>query len=142
MEEKFNLYQHAKTADGTLYDMELSAPYGDETKEEIAELLEGLAPDDIAYGSIAKYRSEDANGSKFEWVYEYEKNVEDEGVFMLMSETYIDRIPNGEVVPSGTITITENGEGIDVSSYAYADVNVSGGDYPIITVTGDQSNPT
>lgn len=29
--------------------------------------------------------------------------------------------------PSGTITITENGEGIDVSSYATADVNVSGG---------------
>lgn len=30
--------------------------------------------------------------------------------------------------PTGTITITENGEGIDVSSYATADVNVSGGD--------------
>lgn len=29
--------------------------------------------------------------------------------------------------PTGTISITENGEGIDVSSYAYADVNVSGG---------------
>lgn len=29
--------------------------------------------------------------------------------------------------PTGTIYITENGEGIDVSSYAYADVNVSGG---------------
>lgn len=29
--------------------------------------------------------------------------------------------------PTGTIEITENGEGIDVSSYAYADVNVSGG---------------
>lgn len=29
--------------------------------------------------------------------------------------------------PTGTIYITENGEGIDVSSYATADVNVSGG---------------
>lgn len=28
---------------------------------------------------------------------------------------------------SGTIEITENGEGIDVAQYAYADVNVSGG---------------
>ena len=30
-------------------------------------------------------------------------------------------------VPSGTISITENGEGIDVSAYATADVSVSGG---------------
>ncbi len=29
--------------------------------------------------------------------------------------------------PSGTITITENGTGIDVAQYAMADVNVSGG---------------
>ena len=33
----------------------------------------------------------------------------------------------GGVIPSGTIEITENAEGIDVSEYAYADVNVSGG---------------
>lgn len=44
----------------------------------------------------------------------------------------VDRLFNGNssgggVTPSGTISITENGEGIDVSSYAYADVNVSGG---------------
>lgn len=40
--------------------------------------------------------------------------------------------------PTGTIEITENGEGIDVSSYAYADVNVSGGgssDFTTCTVT-------
>lgn len=34
---------------------------------------------------------------------------------------------SGNIVPSGTITITENGTGIDVSPYATADVNVSGG---------------
>ena len=33
----------------------------------------------------------------------------------------------GGSTPTGTIKITENGEGIDVSEYAYADVNVSGG---------------
>jgi hypothetical protein len=33
----------------------------------------------------------------------------------------------GGVAPSGTIEITENGEGIDVAQYAYADVSVSGG---------------
>ena len=34
---------------------------------------------------------------------------------------------SGMVKPEGTITITENGEGIDVSQYATADVSVSGG---------------
>lgn len=33
---------------------------------------------------------------------------------------------------SGTIEITENGEGIDVAQYAYADVNVSGTEYGAI----------
>lgn len=33
----------------------------------------------------------------------------------------------GGSTPTGTISITENGEGIDVAQYAYADVNVSGG---------------
>lgn len=55
----------------------------------------------------------------------------------------VDRLFNGNnggggIVPSGTIYITENGEGIDVSSYATADVNVSGGggrDYKIFKVT-------
>ena len=48
--------------------------------------------------------------------------------------------------PTGTIYITENGEGIDVSSYATADVNVSGGGgvvtIPIITVGGTQEEPS
>lgn len=34
---------------------------------------------------------------------------------------------SGMVKPEGTIAITENGEGIDVSQYATADVSVSGG---------------
>lgn len=56
-------------------------------------------------------------------------------------EEYIKELVNNDITPSGstptgTITITENGEGIDVSSYAYADVNVSGGgDYKIFKVT-------
>lgn len=33
----------------------------------------------------------------------------------------------GGITPTGTIEITENGTGIDVAQYAYADVNVSGG---------------
>ena len=37
--------------------------------------------------------------------------------------------------PTGTIYITENGEGIDVSSYATADVNVSGGSSDFTTAT-------
>lgn len=36
---------------------------------------------------------------------------------------------------SGTIEITENGEGIDVAQYAYADVNVSGGGGDVSTAT-------
>ena len=46
----------------------------------------------------------------------------------------------GGSTPTGTIEITENGEGIDVSSYAYADVNVSGGgDVVIFTYDDDWS---
>lgn len=41
----------------------------------------------------------------------------------------------GGVIPSGTIEITENAEGIDVSEYALADVNVSGDSIPKCTVT-------
>lgn len=39
---------------------------------------------------------------------------------------------------TGTLRITENGEGIDVSSYAYADVSVSGGvTFPVFTEGND-----
>ena len=44
-----------------------------------------------------------------------------------------DHIGGGSV--SGTIEITENGEGIDVAQYAYADVNVSGGSSDFTTCT-------
>lgn len=48
-------------------------------------------------------------------------------------------ITPGGSTPTGTIYITENGEGIDVSSYATADVNVSGGSstIPVITAFGE-----
>lgn len=36
----------------------------------------------------------------------------------------LDEIPDGYIVPSGNIAITENGEGIDVKNYATATVNV------------------
>lgn len=36
----------------------------------------------------------------------------------------LDEIPDGYIVPSGNIAITENGEGIDVTQYASASVNV------------------
>lgn len=45
----------------------------------------------------------------------------------LNGETY----PLGGSTPTGTITITENGEGIDVAQYRYADVSVSGGISPL-----------
>ena len=45
--------------------------------------------------------------------------------------------------PTGTITITQNGTGIDVKDYAEADVNVPGGGYPeptgTITITQNGS---
>lgn len=47
-----------------------------------------------------------------------------EGAIKLLGEHI-----GGGSTPTGTITITENGEGIDVAQYAYADVNVSGGGY-------------
>ena len=43
--------------------------------------------------------------------------------------------PLGGSTPTGTITITENGESIDVAQYRYADVNVSGVDIYDFTLT-------
>lgn len=45
-----------------------------------------------------------------------------QGAILALAQ-YVD----GMVKPEGTITITENGEGIDVAQYATADVSVSGG---------------
>ena len=46
---------------------------------------------------------------------------------------------SGMVKPEGTITITENGEGIDVAQYATADVSVSGGGSSTQTLTVTKS---
>jgi len=51
-----------------------------------------------------------------------------EGAIRLLGEHI-----GGGVAPSGTIEITENGEGIDVAQYAYADVNVAGGSSDLST---------
>ena len=42
----------------------------------------------------------------------------------ITSYDMLDEIPDGYIVPSGNIAITENGEGIDVTQYATASVNV------------------
>lgn len=49
---------------------------------------------------------------------------------------------SGMIKPEGTITITENGEGIDVAQYATADVSVSGGGASMqtLTVTKDDAS--
>lgn len=46
----------------------------------------------------------------------------------------IDSISGGGIVPIGTKTITQNGTGIDVAQYAYADVNVPDGITPTGTI--------
>lgn len=43
-----------------------------------------------------------------------------------LSQVTVNPIPSQYIVPSGTKTITENGTGIDVASYASVDVNVAG----------------
>lgn len=63
-----------------------------------------------------------------------------QGAILALAQ-YVD----GMVKPEGTITITENGEGIDVAQYATADVSVSGGgggaSTQTLTVTkGNESN--
>ena len=45
----------------------------------------------------------------------------------------VDEISEGYPEPTGTIEITENGEGIDVKDYATADVNIEGGsEQPVV----------
>ena len=53
----------------------------------------------------------------------------------------VNRIPTNYIIPSGTKSITENGNGIDVTSYASVDVDVSGGDNSLI-VTLDYNQST
>lgn len=44
-----------------------------------------------------------------------------------LSEVLVAAVPSEYIIPTGTKLITENGTGIDVTSYAAVDVNVSGG---------------
>ena len=53
--------------------------------------------------------------------------VAKEGGYDGLSQVTVNPIPSQYIVPSGTKTITENGTGIDVASYASVDVSVSGG---------------
>ena len=53
-----------------------------------------------------------------------------QGAILALAQ-YVD----GMVKPEGTVTITENGEGIDVAQYATADVSVSGGGGDVSTAT-------
>lgn len=122
IENKFMCYQLAKTKTETIYELDLSAPYAAaNTKEAVAELLATYVPADAALGTIAKFHSEDENGARFDWTYEWEQNEEEEKLFMLIAETYIDRIPNGEVVPEGKLEITSTAE-VNVYDYATAQV--------------------
>lgn len=108
MKERYYLYQRAKTANGMLYDMEQYMPYHAETtKESVQQMFASLAPADIALGSIAKFHSEDENGARFDWTFEYEQNEELEKMFMLISETYIDRVPVAEGGGGGDLSTAE-----------------------------------
>ena len=44
-----------------------------------------------------------------------------------LSNVTVNPIPSAYLIPSGTMSITQNGIGIDVGSYAAVDVNVEGG---------------
>ena len=146
IKENYMLYQGPFAENGCLYTMELSKPYSaSNTKDSAKSALTALAPEDIALGSKAKFISEDVNGSRYEWIYEWEQNVEEEKLFMLVAETYIDRAPNGEVVPEGKLNITSTAE-VDVYNYAKAqvvDANLVAGnikeDVQILGVTGSYS---
>lgn len=53
---------------------------------------------------------------------------ENETACKTIADAIVALTPNiGTVTPTGSISITENGEGIDVARYATADVSVSGG---------------
>ena len=49
-----------------------------------------------------------------------------------LSSVTVEAIPNTYIIPTGTKSITENGTGIDVTSYAAVDVSVSGGSAPVL----------
>lgn len=68
------------------------------------------------------------------------QNITPDSNYDGLSSVQINAIPSQYVVPSGTKSITENGTGIDVTSYASVDVNVSGGGVQTDTKTVTASN--
>ena len=73
MEERFFLYQRAKTDDGTLYEIDWFAPYAEaNTKDAVASALADKIPADGALGSIAKFHSTDENGAEFVWEFDWD----------------------------------------------------------------------
>lgn len=60
--------------------------------------------------------------------------VDVDGKYML-GDIVVDPIPSQYIVPSGTLSITSNGSGIDVAQYAAVDVNVSGGGSSVVSGT-------
>lgn len=151
--------------DKTIYELILDEPYSAGRKpSDAADSLAAKTPADVAVGSKATYITEDANGNRVVWKFTYQQTAVDETGWVITKvlEGGMAPIPlevtvnakyegNGATaytpvdvdVPNpstGTLQITENGEGINVSSYAYVDVNVSGGmNYP--TFVQDDSTP-
>lgn len=136
----------------TIYELILDEPYSASRKpSDAADSLAAKTPADVGVGSKATYITEDANGNRVVWKFTYQQTAVDETGWVITKvlEGGMAPIPlevtenakyegNGATaytpvdvdVPNpstGTLQITENGEGINVSSYAYVDVNVSGG---------------
>ena len=147
----------------TIYELILDEPYSAGRKpSDAANSLAAKTPADVAVGSKATYITEDANGNRVVWKFTYQQTAVDETGWVITKvlEGGMAPIPlevtvnakyegNGATaytpvdvdVPNpstGTLQITENGEGINVSSYAYVDVNVSGGvSFPVFTEGND-----
>ena len=51
-------------------------------------------------------------------------------------------VPSGYIIPTGTYNITENGTGIDITNYAYVDINVPTGGAAVLGYTTITTNGT
>jgi hypothetical protein len=149
----------------TIYELILDEPYSAGRKpSDAADSLAAKTPADVGVGSKATYITEDANGNRVVWKFTYQQTAVDETGWVITKvlEGGMAPIPlevtvnakyegNGATaytpvdvdVPNpstGTLQITENGEGINVSSYAYVDVNVSGGlTTATVTISGEKN---